>query len=213
MKNALPALAAVSLFSGLMMGQNLSYSGRLVAAGCQDARQTTTQASNGSLMPTKGYEDNFPYYTAAESPHYNAQSQAEASGEADRMVNNRKTGASQNSVEEQNINNDWSQSKKMNQQGEESRQMATNSVEEANINNDWSHNGVKANAVSGPCRISMDTTSYALQLPDGRMIPFNSSSNLRISQQLRSGRLAKTGTVNVRGTMQHGMISLKSISQ
>ena len=65
------------------------------------------------------------------------------------------------------------------------------------------------------CHISSQTTSFALRLPDGRIIPFSEASNSKIASQIQStNRLAdktKIFRVIVAGSMQGDRISLESL--
>ena len=65
------------------------------------------------------------------------------------------------------------------------------------------------------CRITENTTSYALRLPDGRVMRFDDASNTKIRQQLQStdrvkGQM-KIFRVVVKGTASGDTISLDSI--
>ena len=65
------------------------------------------------------------------------------------------------------------------------------------------------------CHISSQTTSFALRLPDGRMIPFHEASNSKIASQIQStnrlGDKTKIFRVIVTGSMQGDRISLESL--
>ena len=65
------------------------------------------------------------------------------------------------------------------------------------------------------CHISSRTTSFALRLPDGRMIPFYEPSNPKIATQIQStdhlGDKTKIFRVIVTGSLQGGRIRLESL--
>ena len=65
------------------------------------------------------------------------------------------------------------------------------------------------------CHISSQTTSFALRLPDGRMIPFSEASNSKIASQIQStnrlGDKTKIFRVIVTGSMQGDRITLESL--
>jgi hypothetical protein len=65
------------------------------------------------------------------------------------------------------------------------------------------------------CHISSQTTSFAIRLPDGRMIPFYETSNSKIASQIQStnrlGGKTKIFRVIVTGSMQGDRIRLESL--
>lgn len=72
-----------------------------------------------------------------------------------------------------------------------------------------------ANVGTDPsCRISDQTTAFALRLSDGRLVRFDDASNTRIAKQLQSGgrnKKNKTYRAKVKGTMSGETIGLESL--
>jgi hypothetical protein len=207
MKTLFVAFATLSLSSGLILAQNVTYKGLLVPAGCMASgvRQSNMQASvqqrsstvpgeivgdrtmkpadDPAAKPTRGSVDGMPYYTSEENPNYPAAKSSQPAtrqntGEADRMVS-------------------------------ESR-MSTDSVEEHNINNDWSN---VASMRNDSCRLTPGTKSFALMLEDGRVIPLSRSSNMKVSQRLRIADVPELDKpIIVHGRVQRGVLNMQSMS-
>ena len=87
--------------------------------------------------------------------------------------------------------------------------MARNSSEDS-----WDHARTLAGQLGPSCHISSSTSSFALMMPDGRVLSFDSASNPKIADQVRSrvsGNTTKIFRVEVKGTMSGDTITADSV--
>jgi len=78
----------------------------------------------------------------------------------------------------------------------------------------WDHAKMVASELGPNCHISSTTSSFALMLPDGRTLSFDSASNSKIADQVRdrvSGNTTKIFRVEVKGTLSGDTITVDSI--
>jgi hypothetical protein len=78
----------------------------------------------------------------------------------------------------------------------------------------WDEAKTMASQMGPSCHISPTTSSFALRLSDGRVIPFDSASNAKIADQVRSrvsDSSSKIFRAVVKGTMTGNTISADSV--
>jgi hypothetical protein len=101
---------------------------------------------------------------------------------------------------------------------ESSGTMNTATAPNATSNNggpdDMEHAKMVASQLGSSCRIGADTSAFALRLPDGTIMPFDSASNAKIADQVHnrvSGNVTKIFRVEVKGTSDGNTITLDTI--
>jgi hypothetical protein len=76
------------------------------------------------------------------------------------------------------------------------------------------HAKMVASQLGASCHIGSSTTAFALRLPDGTIMPFDSASNAKIADQVKdrvSGNTTKIFRVVVRGTTDGNTITLDTM--
>ena len=180
-----------------------SWTGLLVAAGCPssgtsaDMRSTAPASSgvteNGMAKTTPGMnrEPNTTYEQT--------QNQADRNSAADRTDVRKSAPATLGTSDMRNS----------------TPETANNNSSTMALKNEdaWMTAEKVAGKMDKSCHISTRTSSFALRLPDGRIVPFDDASNAKIASQLRStnrlGNKAKILRVVVTGAMQSDRISME----
>jgi hypothetical protein len=221
-------LGAVPLTAGLMLAQDStaggqSWHGLLVAVACQstgsDMNRTTSDINKSSDMKRKTPD-------SATAGREQSTTYEQTANQADRSATT-STPMARNTA-----NTD--QSSSMNQTRDMKRDTprktgeTTSMANSATADDSMKRNTAKNSAgddmdkdratvagLDNSCRISSQTTAFALRLEDGRVVRFDDASNSKIATQLQSGdRLAhktKVFRANVRGSMQGDTISADTV--
>ncbi len=223
MKTVLIAMAAPVLCSGLMFGQNnnmqsgmrkgQTWTGLLVAAGCdggsvnQSSMQSSADRTTNMTMPqrtTTERETNTTYEQRVNQADRNTVSSS-ATNTNDHMDKTTEDYGAED-VKKYSGWKDWTNPPP---------NIASNSTAGQAGLQGWEAAQNIAQQMPASCRITASTTSFALRLKDGRVATFDSASNAKIEQKLRSrggpGSQTKIYGVIATGDMQHGVITLNSI--
>ncbi len=210
--------AAISLCSGLLLAAQTAspsaqntWTGLLVATGCQAATAhgnsatPSTAAANGAVTGTS---------SNTTGSDLNSTNSATA-GAADRAADQNfpRTTAS----EAENTRATPSSGMPLRTGDMDVADMGTNGRDNSETyspDRGWMQAKTQAAGLGSACRVGSDTTSYSLMMPDGRLIPFDSASNQKIADRLRSRfprKSTKIFRVVVKGTMQGDTITLDSL--
>lgn len=236
MKNRLLALAAVPIASTLLvMAQDTSadksastggstWTGLLVAAGCQNDSATSTSAKADETMRrntvTPGREQNTTYEQRENQA--DRSSAKTSSTNADRMPRRTDRGSSVDQttaavtdpVTTPPVDDKGTRGSATKNTPPTGLKDQTNSADRSK--SDTAMNSDRGTSpMDRSCYIGQSTNAFALKLKDGRMVRFDDASNAKIAQQLQSGdRLGdkvKTFRATVKGSMHADTITIDSI--
>ena len=177
-----------------------SWTGLLVAAGCQNSGTATdfnrsTVSENGMAKTTPGSK------TERNTTYEDTLNQADRGTPMPDRTGARKTPGAAESTS--NMKNSTPETANVN----DSNRVASEDA--------WLNAQKTAASLDNSCQIGNKTASFALRLPDGRMIPFDDASNRKIGNQIQStnrlGNMTKIFRVVVQGTMEGDRISMDSI--
>jgi hypothetical protein len=75
----------------------------------------------------------------------------------------------------------------------------------------WAKAKRQARALASGCKVDSNTLSFALLLPDGKMLRFDDLANSAIAKRMEAGKSATIYRVQVVGKLENGMVALDSI--
>lgn len=200
------SVGAVPLFTAVLLAQGpntssgqQSWTGLLVAAGCQ---------TGGSAMAKSTASETLPRTTPSATTREQNRTYEQTQNQADRTAPTRKTPTGQSATEHLNATD----------------QVTTPPVDSVNTRGSAPLDGstgpgadetTVAKNMDNSCRIGAQTTAFSLRLSDGRLVRFDEASNARIAQQLQSGDRLKHKTkifrAKVKGSMQGDTISIDNL--
>ncbi len=208
--------AGISLCSGLLLAQSGSsaphntWTGLLVATGCQSAT-----ARGNAATPATAATNEAVTGTSSNTTGTDLNSTNSATGAADRAADQNfpRTTAS----EAENTRATPTSGMPLRTGDMDVADMGNNSRDNSETyspDRGWMQAKAQAAGLGSSCRISQDTTSYSLMMPDGRLTPFDSASNQKIADRLRNRfprKSTKIFRVVVKGTMQGDTITLETL--
>jgi hypothetical protein len=228
-------LGAVPLTAGLMLAQDSSgggqsWHGLLVAAACQsggsDMNRTTSDMNKSSdtnkssdmkrntpRSATAGREQSTTYEQTANQ----ADRSATTSTPMARNTANTDQSSSMNQTRDLNraTPRNTGDTSSMANSATQDDSLKRNTAKNNSTGDDMDRDRATVAGLDNSCRISSQTTAFALRLEDGRVVRFDDASNSKIASQLQSGdRLAhktKVFRANVRGSMQGDTISADTV--
>jgi hypothetical protein len=208
------ALGALPLCAGLLLAQDTtqtpasassqSWTGLLVASTC------TAGTGMASSTPGANREHNTTY----EQTTNQADRNAVASSAADPTGKMATTTGTADRMNDANTKKPATGADATGYTGSEANR-STAAGNTANNLDAWAGAEKAAGQLDQSCRISAQTTSFALRTQDGTVVPFDAAANTRIAQQLQTGdrllKKTKIFRVEVKGTMQDGAIVVDTI--
>lgn len=227
------SMAAPVLCSGLLIAQNpttapnnnmpsttaqsnlQSYTGLLVASGC-DASGAMSSNSAMNSNNVKGASDRMSSDTmpAKTTPgHETSTTYEQTVNQADR--NSTTSSSATATSSNRTMNNTSSNSTSSNSANSAEVARNNNSGQSSVQDQRWEHAQRVAHNLPDSCRISDNTSSFALLMPGGRLVRLDDASNTKVRQELQSSDRVKSGKkifrVVVKGTLQGDTLSMDSI--